>query len=568
MNKKAVGNIWLEITAALFFIGIMALLPLYFPRTGFAFITRQKTDLFMTYTVIASVATAVILFLTTSRFRVKDYFIKDEPRRPVALHEWALLAFLLLALLSSIFSPWQDFVWRGFTHDGVSGRWEGFWAFFCYGLAFIITARFYKPRTLLNALCAAGVILLCLYGILQYLGFDILARAGYLVFDMTGDSRVAPLSGIFRTTLGNINIVSAYCSLVAVLFAALFAAGEGKEKSSKWEYLHLAASVFAFAMMRITRGDAATVGVIGAMVLLLPYWISDRRRLGKMLVVMSLWSAVHVVNQLYLTRMSRPENIINFCPADQWFLTNFTPFFTGVFAVLAAVLLGLGLCLLLLVKKWPKKPMKIAGVAFLAISIGSGLGIVYGMSEERAGTLGDVVWEAREVLHGRIDDNFGSYRGWVWRNSVEILPENPWLGTGPGTFFFALGGVQIAPRSEAAHNNPVPLTASAGRVLQGINETGLSFDKAHNTFLQIAVTMGIPALIAYLVFLGAIFIPSIKTAFDRPLLLAFGAGALSYIIQTFFQVDTPIDRPLLYVALGVMAGELWRNKIEKKAVRP
>jgi hypothetical protein len=61
--------------------------------------------------------------------------------------------------------------------------------------------------------------------------------------------------------------------------------------------------------------------------------------------------------------------------------------------------------------------------------------------------------------------------------------------------------------------------------------------------------------------LGALFWQSLKRAYSRPLLLAFAAASLAYLIQSFFQVDTPIDRPLLWVFLGVMAGEIWRGRI-------
>jgi hypothetical protein len=73
--------------------------------------------------------------------------------------------------------------------------------------------------------------------------------------------------------------------------------------------------------------------------------------------------------------------------------------------------------------------------------------------------------------------------------------------------------------------------------------------------------MGIPALIAYLIFLGSIFIPAIKRAFERPILFVFGAAALSYVIQSFFAVEVPITTPLLWAALGVMVSEIWMAKI-------
>jgi len=80
------------------------------------------------------------------------------------------------------------------------------------------------------------------------------------------------------------------------------------------------------------------------------------------------------------------------------------------------------------------------------------------------------------------------------------------------------------------------------------------------------VGMGVPALLAYIIFLGSIFIPAIKRAFERPILFAFGAAALSYMIQSFFSIEGPIIAPLFWIALGIMASEVWMTKIGYKNI--
>jgi putative inorganic carbon (HCO3(-)) transporter len=92
---------------------------------------------------------------------------------------------------------------------------------------------------------------------------------------------------------------------------------------------------------------------------------------------------------------------------------------------------------------------------------------------------------------------------------------------------------------------------------EAVEKFGIVFDKAHNIFLQIAVCMGFPALLAYLAFLGGVIVPSVKKAFKRPMLMSYGAAALSYMIQSFFCVEVPITTPIFWIALGVIAGEVW-----------
>jgi putative inorganic carbon (HCO3(-)) transporter len=208
--------------------------------------------------------------------------------------------------------------------------------------------------------------------------------------------------------------------------------------------------------------------------------------------------------------------------------------------ILGLILLASGLCLILFLKKWNTRIFKLVGIGFLTLSFVGGILLVEVAGRRFEGQPNNIIWQAREIMHGRISDSFGSNRGWVWRNAAAVLPERPILGSGPDTFFLALG---------------------MERQYDAFETTGTVFDKAHNTYLQIAVCMGVPALIAFLVFLGSLFFAAVKKAFTRPVMLAFGGGVLCFVIQSFFQIDTPIDRPLLYIALGVLAGEIWRERI-------
>ena len=542
MNKKTqkIGHNALYIISTAFFITITTIFPLYITRTHYHHITGEKANFFLVTTILASLAVLLVLFLTTQRFQVKDYFTSNEPKRPLSIAEWAAVAFALLALLSSIFSPHGRIVWMG---SPTIGRHEGFWVLLCYILAFFIISRFYKPQRWHLLIFAAGSTLLSLYGILQFLDHDILVSSGFFpVVPELGtheaNQMLAPLTRIFRTTLGNINIVSAYATFASVLFAWLFA-GE----KSPWGIIYIIPSTLAMVMLFITRGDAGWVGVLVAMVLTIPYWLTERHRLGKILIVLASWSAAFAIHNNYLTQLQTqldPENVTFW--GDFWFLSNFTPRNTQFFLTAAASLAALGLILIFIpLKKWPTKIMKIAGIALLVTTIAGGIAFIEIEGARRYDRPQDVIWQARELFHGRAEDFFGSNRIFVWNEAINTLTDRPILGSGPATFRLALSEEFQQLSYELYH---------------------VHFDTAHNIYLNTAITLGIPALLALLALIGSLFWLTLKRAFDRPLLLAFGAAALAYLAQGFFQVDTPIDRPLLWIALGVMANELWQSKIE------
>ena len=77
-------------------------------------------------------------------------------------------------------------------------------------------------------------------------------------------------------------------------------------------------------------------------------------------------------------------------------------------------------------------------------------------------------------------------------------------------------------------------------------------DKAHNEYLQIAVTLGIPALIAYLIFLGMIIIPNLKYIFKQKYIFILLSIIGSYLVQAFFNISTIGIAPLFWLTLGII----------------
>ena len=562
--------------AAAFLITILAFYPVYVGPRVYLGITYEKTFFFWMATLIAAALVAFMFICAKGSLRilcVDDYYVPDEPGRRVTIAEWALIGFIAWAFLSAFIAHWLNpewfnrsgysirpgqIVWRGY-----GGRYEGFFSYLAYAACFFIIARLYKPKRLHMLLIASGAAIVSLIGILQFAGLDFLPwrmPAGNgehewvfglfpfelnnrQVTDIHGNPLMGPLSAFFRTTLGNVNLVSAYCSFAVMLFIALFATSGSK----KWRWVYFGACMLSFALGFTTghSGDAHTVAITGAMLLLVPYWISDRERFGRILIMLSGWLVIFAAHNAYMTHMQRQlQDGAHFPPRDVTLLVNHAPANLTLIFILAAALLAAGLALTLALKKWiPARPLKITCIAIVPVLMISGLIGLEIIGSRLYGQPHNFIWQAREMMHFRMSDSFGSGRGFIWRNAMEVIPYNPIFGTGPDTFYYALGGFGSERQTIAlALHREV-------------------YDKAHNVFLQIAVCMGIPALLAYLIFLGGVFIPAVKAAFNRPVLLAFGAAALSYVIQGFFMVEVPITTPLVWIAFGVIAAETWMARV-------
>jgi O-antigen ligase len=129
----------------------------------------------------------------------------------------------------------------------------------------------------------------------------------------------------------------------------------------------------------------------------------------------------------------------------------------------------------------------------------------------------------------------GSYRWKLWQIALPLVGEYPIWGSGPDTIKFVFD--QDAIRTYT-------------------NIEGLYVDKVHNEYLQIAITMGIPALLFYLAFLStvlwAVWKSLLKRNGENQLLLAgLFAIILGFMAQAFFNISVVPVAPFFWLILGL-----------------
>ena len=140
------------------------------------------------------------------------------------------------------------------------------------------------------------------------------------------------------------------------------------------------------------------------------------------------------------------------------------------------------------------------------------------------------MYEADLALEG--DPEAGSARFLLWEEGLKALPGSLIIGTGPDSY------THIAPeRFEARFGDNY-------------------YAKAHNIFLEIAVTMGIPALVSYLYFLMCIYKRLSRQDHQE---FAFRLMIIIYLVQGFFLVDVIAVYPLFWVLLGLGSGTALRK---------
>jgi O-antigen ligase len=131
----------------------------------------------------------------------------------------------------------------------------------------------------------------------------------------------------------------------------------------------------------------------------------------------------------------------------------------------------------------------------------------------------------------------GSSRFFIWEKSMPLIPEYFWIGSGPDTFEFIF-------------------RASPAEMKEFLGSPNTKVDKAHNEYLQIAITIGTPALVTYLVFVFLILrkaYQGVKRAEGKEKIIIYGliATIIGYLVQAFFNISTVPVAPLYWAIMGL-----------------
>jgi hypothetical protein len=516
-RKKAAlyaqSDVWQSRVAKLLVIILMCIHPLFFTSERYMQLTSDK---YLFFVICMGIILFATLIIWIGRMTRSPQLL---PQDRFYLTDWAIIGFAAVTLLSAILSPYNSVadVWGGYyeRHDGAITQ-------LLYVVVFFIISRWYKPRELDFRLFGISAILVALIGIFQFYGMDFFKL-------WPNDNPMYPEYHVnnfynifFRSTLGNVNIVSSYVCISMLLCGFLFV-----RMKSKWRPLWLAASALNFWLMELAGADSGRVGLIVIMLLAIPFVVDTRKALGKTLILVSSWIAVYTLQKLlYDMHILQTRTFGSLLPylfafvvilAAGTFLASWdderdqdtnTKWKLGVILIVACIIVG------------------IIGVEIL------------GRRDEESNNPG-IIYEFREILHGNIKDEFGTYRVYVWRNALSVYKDNPIIGSGPDTFYY------VFPEEAQGHY-------------------GETYENAHNEYVQILICQGIIGLVCYLIFILGILIKSIPKAFKNPLLMAVMAAFAGYCVQAFFNLSVPIVTPLLWVFAGMLANKRVRETTERE----
>ena len=182
-----------------------------------------------------------------------------------------------------------------------------------------------------------------------------------------------------------------------------------------------------------------------------------------------------------------------------------------------------------------KKIIKLIIVLILSFSLANfSLKYVQNRKIEPGIIQNDYVLKDISAIPNQTKEQIGTGRLVVWENSIPLVKKYWLIGCGLDNF-----------------KNVYP------------NSGYRKYDKAHNVYLQISITNGLPALIIFLTLLFIAFIKGIKikNGFITPIYMAF----IGYSIQAFANISVIDVAPYYYIILGLILSEN-KKTIKKKII--
>ena len=158
----------------------------------------------------------------------------------------------------------------------------------------------------------------------------------------------------------------------------------------------------------------------------------------------------------------------------------------------------------------------------------------------RLGLISDELQMALE--EGELDNEFGSHRIRIWRMTLKAIAAKPFLGSGPDTLAYSL------------------FENATWDAIEYVKLTGTYVDKAHNEYLQIAATIGIPAAIIYLAFLTQIIAKN-KDILNNNANFILMIPIIAYLVQAFFNISTIGVAPIFWLLLGLIQNQKFKEDL-------
>ena len=502
---------------------MLGIFPLYYQNKYFD-MGDAKYTFFKTAT-LGFLAIAVVVWL--GNIFVQPNEKKKDLKRvgeSFSAQDITVLAYLVLAVISWLISPYRSDAWRG-SIEWYMGLFSQL--LFC-GIYFVISRwGTEKPWHLWIAGGSAVLVF-----VLSYLHRFKIDPLGFY------DGVAEKLWSSFLGTIGNATWYSSYICVVLPVFIGIYLFIEHK-KSHIYAVVHklLLVLIFCgFATLFTQNSDSAYVGMGLAYLFYLWYAMGNPKLWLRFLETLMIGTlAMKITGVLQLTF---PEHVVKLTKIS--FALTKEP---ATWGLLAFVVI-LYLITLYLIKKqavvfgengsaW-KTIRKIRTIIYILIIVAI-LSIPIIMWLATTGKIAEgtgLIWKTGYFI---FDDKWGTLRGQNWKYAVRIFKEFPLemklFGCGPDSMCYYSAAFHQAEMTEMWN--------------------GVIVTNAHNEWLTALINYGIFGALAYVSIFASAIILAVRGWKKNSLMIIAGASVIAYMGHNFFCYQQVVCTPLIFIVIAM-----------------
>lgn len=499
-----------EFTAIYVFL-MLAIYPLYYQNKYFN-MGDAKWQFFKYVTFAAGIILIALFAWYVEEILRNGQITKYIEEIKVSYLDWFVLGYMILVLISVIFSPYKDqIIW------GYDGWYMGLIAQTCFVLIYFFVSRFWRYD------CPAIVVYLAVAFIVFFMA--VIMRFGLDPMEMYKDLDEQYII-LFLTTIGQATWYSSYMCIIFPL--GMFAFWHYDKKA-----VRILSGIFTsvgFMTMVTQNSDSAFIAF--AVIFFVLFWISMesnkrfRRFLEVVIMCLASFKCMGVLQILLPDKAVKLDKIPTFfCQSNLiWIL------------LIVAIIAYIFYVNLEKKEKIQIEKFKIVRIILLFAVISGCIAVVTYVYLNTTGKLPESLRSDNNYL--LFDEYWGNNRGssWIFAGKTFIASDllRKLFGAGPDGFYGIVYHYFGAELVEKWGENTV-LTC------------------AHNEWLNSIINLGLLGGIAYI----GIFISAAKRFFVRskeyPELIAIAIAVLSYMGHNFFCYQQIICTPTIFILIG--AGE-------------
>ena len=482
---------------------IFVMLPLFFMNMYFN-ISTEKWLFFTVATVVFAFLVLVLRICDTSK---EKYFFSE-----FGFSEYAMLFLLFANVVSFVCSvnP-RDSLW------GFNARHHGFFNFLLYALIYYII-RYYNCRLSLFTRVLAVTGGIC----------SAVAVAQFLSYDPLGMYRGVTVASAHRmiSTIGNMNIFAGFLCLTAPLTLWLFLSAK-----KLWHMLVFGVILaLSFAAAIGGNSDSFYLGFAAGFIIMIIAGGMSRREFLRLPAAVSIitggdylvvTAANHIEKEGII--LSRSFKDLGFAIRPVQGIGRKLLDSPNTLLTVCIICIIIGLALIPLAKKEgaekkliPAKASNILLIAALIFTVGLFL---------------------YAVISFPFDENFGSFRGFIWNLSI-----NDFKGLTPGRKLFGYGQETLLNIYKMNYRDKM------------IAVTGVIYDNVHCEYLEYMITTGIFGLACYLTYLGSVLKKILGTVRRDPEAYTLLIPIVAYMAQATVSIAQSTTTPIFFILLAMASG--------------